>query len=367
MTVWSPQQNEALAKAGAWLRMRYAPTFYLSGYAGTGKTTLAMHLAEHANGKVAFAAFTGKAASVMRQKGCRGARTIHSLIYNAEIDPVTGAVMTTLRRPEYLEKFALIVIDECSMVDETIGADLLSFGKPVLVLGDPAQLPPVAGGGYFTSRQPDYHLTEVHRQASESPIIRIATEIREGTFRARAINVLGLTICARQDLDPVKVTSADIVLVGRNDTRQRYNKRLREVFGKKNPFPEKGEPLICLRNDRDVKVCNGEIFNVAHRRLHQNTVRMTLEDLESGGRDPIKVSVRKEFFQDDASAQKLPFKTLRDTQQFTYGYAITCHKSQGSQWSSVCVFDESSTFREDRNRWLYTAVTRASDNLTLVI
>ena len=367
MTTWSPQQNEALSLAGAWLRMRYKPTFYLSGYAGTGKTTLAMHLAEHVDGKVAFAAYTGKAASVMRQKGCKGARTIHSLIYASDIDPVTGEVHTTLRQPEALEKYSLIVIDECSMVDQVVGTDLLSFGKPIIVLGDPGQLPPVNGGGFFTSQKPDYLLTEVHRQAAESPIVWLATEIREGRFRGQEINTNGLIVTRKDRLDPQLVTGADIVLVGRNDTRQKYNQRLRLRAGKEEPFPMKGEPLICLRNDKDKKISNGEIFKVVQRRAFKKAVSMTLEDADLGRTDPIKVSVRKEFFENDVTASKLPFKELRDTQQFTYGYAITVHKSQGSQWNDVCVFDESAAFREDRDRWLYTSVTRASEHLTLVL
>ncbi|EUB97230.1 hypothetical protein PMI07_000806 [Rhizobium sp. CF080] len=368
MTQWSPQQNEALSLAGAWLRMRYKPTFYLSGYAGTGKTTLAMHLAEHVDGRVAFAAYTGKAASVMRQKGCKGARTIHSLIYKTEIHPVTGDLETTLREPDALDKFKLIVIDECSMVDEEVGKALLSFGKPVIVLGDPGQLPPVKGGGYFTEQKPDYLLTEVHRQAAESPIVWLATQIREGRFRGEHMNTDGLIVTDRQHLDPQLVTGANIVLVGRNSTRQAYNKRLRMRAGKEDPLPMKGEPLICLRNDKDKKISNGEIFEVVSRRALKKSVSLSImSDDPDRMKDPIKVAVRKEFFDDDVEAQKIPFKELRDTQQFTYGYAITCHKSQGSQWQNVCVFDESSAFREDRDRWLYTAATRAAEHLTLVI
>lgn len=366
MTTWSPQQNEALAKAGAWLRMRYAPVFRLFGYAGTGKSTLAMHLAQHANGEVAFAAFTGKAARVMRSKGCRGARTIHSLIYHTETDPVSGDTTVTLKNRSDLERYCLIVIDECSMVNEEMGKDLLSFGVPVLVLGDPAQLPPVSGGGYFTNQQSDVMITEVHRQAADSPIIRLATEIREGRYRPRPVNKDGLVIVDRKNLEPWRVTAADVVLVGRNDTRQRYNARLREIAGKKDKLPEAGEPLICLRNDRAKKIFNGDIFVVAKRRKYKKAVRLWLDEPDSD-RETTMVSVRAEFFDNDVAAAKLPLKELRDTQQFTYGYAITCHKSQGSQWSTVCVFDESATFREDRRRWLYTAVTRAADNLTLVI
>ena len=70
------------------------------------------------------------------------------------------------------------MIDECSMVDEELGRDLLSFGKPILVLGDPAQLPPVKGGGFFTETAPDVMLTEIHRQAEGSAIIRASRAAR---------------------------------------------------------------------------------------------------------------------------------------------------------------------------------------------
>ncbi len=266
MTVWSPQQNEALSTAGAWLRIRHQPTFYLAGFAGAGKSTLAMHLASYAKGDVAFAAFTGKAARVMRSKGCRGAKTIHALIYNTEVNESTGEVRVTLKDPGALDKYGLIVIDECSMVNEEMGKDLLSFGRPVLVLGDPAQLPPVSGGGYFTARKPDYMLTEVHRQAAESPILWLATEIREGRYNGHEMNTDGLIVTSRKNLDGQLVTEADVVIVGRNDTRQQYNRRLREIAGKTDPFPLTGEPLICLRNDRFAKIFNGDILTVGKRR-----------------------------------------------------------------------------------------------------
>lgn len=366
MTVWSPQQNEALSTAGAWLRIRHQPTFYLAGFAGAGKSTLAMHLASYAKGDVAFAAFTGKAARVMRSKGCRGAKTIHALIYNTEVNESTGEVRVTLKDPGALDKYGLIVIDECSMVNEEMGKDLLSFGRPVLVLGDPAQLPPVSGGGYFTARKPDYMLTEVHRQAAESPILRLATDIREGRYKGDEINADGLIVTSRKNLDGQLVTEADVVIVGRNDTRQQYNRRLREIAGKTDPFPLTGEPLICLRNDRFAKIFNGDILTVGKKKVGKKSVQLWMDDPE-GERPTTKVSVRKEFFEDDVAAAKLPFKEVRGTQQFTFGYAITCHKSQGSQWDKVCVFDQSHAFREDRDRWLYTAATRASEHLTLVV
>src|SRR6188508_3047527 len=86
MPTFSPEQDAALKAVADWLKIKpgsRAPVFRLFGYAGTGKTTLARHIAEGVDGKVLFAAFTGKAAQVMRNKGCAGASTIHSLIYRA--------------------------------------------------------------------------------------------------------------------------------------------------------------------------------------------------------------------------------------------------------------------------------------------
>src|ERR1700756_2284703 len=169
MTTFSPHQDSALKAVADWLKAKPGrngtpPVFRLFGYAGTGKTTLARHIAEGVDGKVLFAAFTGKAALVMRNKGCDGAATIHSLIYRArESGEETPSFELWDEAPA--SKANLIVIDECSMVDAELGRDLLSFGAPVLVLGDPAQLPPVQGGGFFTDAEPDVMLTEGHRQA----------------------------------------------------------------------------------------------------------------------------------------------------------------------------------------------------------
>ena len=154
MTVFTPHQDAALKAVAAWLKAKPGQggtpqTFRLFGYAGTGKTTLARHLAEAVDGKVLFAAFTGKAALVMRSKGCERASTIHSLIYKTR-ESGEEVPSFDLWDDAPASKAALIVIDECSMVDAELGRDLMSFGVPLLVLGDPAQLPPIQGGGFFT-------------------------------------------------------------------------------------------------------------------------------------------------------------------------------------------------------------------------
>src|SRR5438552_10768140 len=222
MPVFTPQQDAALVAAANWLKdaRGRAAIFRLFGYAGTGKTTLARHLAAAVDGKVLFAAFTGKAACVMRSKGCHGAATIHSLIYKArESGEETPSFELWDDAPA--SKAKLIVVDECSMVDGELARDLMSFGVPLLVLGDPAQLPPIQGGGFFTDAKPDAMLTEVHRQARDNPIVRLSMDIRAGN--PLMLGSYGETqVVRRGDLDPKRVIGADQVLVGRNATRRAY-------------------------------------------------------------------------------------------------------------------------------------------------
>src|SRR5437660_11984913 len=242
----TPHQDAALKAVAGWLKEkpgeRGTPLlFRLFGYAGTGKTTLARHLAAHIEGEVKFAAFTGKAALVMRAKGCAGASTIHSLIYRAR-ESGEETPNFELWDDSPASKAALIVIDECSMVDAELGRDLMSFGVPVLVLGDPAQLPPIAGGGFFTDAEPDAMLTEVHRQAQDDPIVRMSMDIREG--RELEIGRYGESdVISRRELDPERVMKTDQVLVGRNNTRRAYNMRIRQKQNIEDPLPVAGDKL----------------------------------------------------------------------------------------------------------------------------
>ncbi|MEE4212120.1 MAG: AAA family ATPase [Parvularcula sp.] len=362
---WSPQQDEALKAASHWLKKRDSQVFRLFGYAGTGKTTLAQELAQDAGGDVVFGAFTGKAAHVLRQKGCEGAQTIHSLIYRPAVgedeDPGENP-MFTIRRDAPAGDAALIIIDECSMVDEELGRDLLSFGAPVLVLGDPAQLPPVKGGGFFTDAEPDVMLTEVHRQAAESAIVRLSMQIREGDIPDYGDHG-ELRVIAKKDMDPDIVLDADQVLVGTNRTRHRYNERLRQRLDFDGNEPCVGERLVCLRNNKQKGLLNGSMWTVKARNgKKRGMLRLDLVP-EDGGRTA-RVSVLPEFFTGDAA--DIPWQRKRGSDEFDFGYALTVHKAQGSQWDDVVLFDESYAFREHKMAWLYTGVTRAAEKLTLV-
>lgn len=394
---WSPQQSKALDDVTGWLQTDSKPVFYVAGYAGTGKTMLACHLAKQAGGKVLYAAFTGKAASVMRSKGCAGATTIHSLIYKpkdksgetlrfleakldrlqAETPPDLAKIENTkrlveaekrrVRQPAFLlnpeselRGAALLVIDECSMVGQEMGQHLLSFDVRILVLGDPAQLPPVASAGYFTRRTPDVMLTEIHRQETDSPIIDMATRVREG--RGLPYGTYGESLVLRQsefNRDEAIQSGAQI-LVGRNETRRRANARVRASKGLTDPYPVSGDRLVCLRNDHDIGILNGTIWTVTKTLGGGDQTRY----LQVRSEDDVEIVV--EAHAAPFRGCEVPIHEIRDAQMFDFGYALTVHKAQGSQWDDVVLIDESACFRQDAAMHLYTGLTRASKRVTVV-
>lgn len=362
---WSPQQDEALVRVGDWLKQRRGPqTFYLAGYAGTGKTTLAKHLSESA-GKVVFGAFTGKAALVLQGKGCPGASTIHSLIYRLR-DKSAAIPEWVINHDSAVAHSDLVVIDECSMVGDDLGRDLLSFGKKVLVLGDPAQLPPVRGEGFFTAGQPDFVLTEVHRQAAENPIIAMSMKVRMGG-RLELGTYGASRVITRKEVDADLVLGADQVLVGMNKTRRTYNARLRQLKGFEKRFFDRTDRVVCLRNNSSKGLLNGSIWNV-DKVIRQDDAETTMNvsPLDVGmGTTPVQVNVPHNFVL--GTEKDLDWRARRGIDEFDFGYALTVHKSQGSQWDRVVVFDEGATFREMSDRWRYTAITRAADNVTVVM
>lgn len=399
---WSPKQEKALALADDWIKNGKKQVFHLFGYAGTGKTTLAKHLAENVKGQVIFAAFTGKAAHVLSSKGCP-AVTIHSLIYTPagssdskkknlekqiknlteelikeQIEPETNKKLLDLKdqlkaeikkgtQPFFvlnaeseIRECSLVIIDECSMVDAKMGQDLLSFGKKVLVLGDPAQLPPVGGAGYFTEKvKPDIMLDEIHRQAGDSPIIQMATKIRNCEILPLG-SYGNCKVIDKQSLSPELAISFDQILVGKNKTRKGINQRIRQLRGIEDKYPVAGDRVVCLRNDHNLGLLNGALFDVVENHgIMDEKVTLTLTPEISGYNLEVLAHEHHFLGKDD----EINWYEKKEAQEFDYGYALTTHKAQGSQWKSVLVIDESGVFRDNKFRWLYTAVTRASDNL----
>jgi exodeoxyribonuclease-5 len=270
--IWTPQQDAALVAANRWLRDKNGPqVFRLFGYAGVGKTTLAMHLGENASGIVLYAAFTGKAAHVMHRRGCEGASTLHSLIYiyregivgyekkkdenGVEVDdyakPIRG-YWWELNEQSDLAHASLLIVDEVSMVNRELAEHVLSFGKKVLVIGDPFQLPPVKGYGYFMDEEPDVMLTEITRQAADNPIIRASMIVREGG-RLRHESCGDCKVIPAYDIRDAELINVDQVLCGTHKKRLSLNDTMRRLLGSKGEVPLKGEKIICLKNLREEK------------------------------------------------------------------------------------------------------------------
>lgn len=342
------------------------------GFAGTGKTTIAKEVAESVDGDVLYMTFTGKAALVLRKKGCTGASTIHGAIYKPEEDPVTGHTEFILNRDSAVATAALVVVDEVSMVGEDIGRDLLSYGTKVLVLGDPFQLPPIRGEGFFTDVEPDIMLTEIHRQAADNPIIRMSMDIREG--RPLAPGQYGDSLIVRRaDLTKeamgAMVMAADQMLCGMNKTRQTFNARVRELRGIEGVHerwhPAVGDKLVCLKNNRIKGLLNGGLWEAKKVKTAVAGMRMQVTSLDEDGVVPVDVETPFQFFL--GTEKEMDWRELKRADQFTYGYALTVHKSQGSAWPHVLVYDESSVFQEAAARHRYTAVTRAAEKVTVIV
>lgn len=367
--------------------------FRLFGYAGTGKTTIAKTIANSiaasTNKAVRYAAYTGKAASVMASKGCEGASTIHRLIYRAIYDFYIHKVTHDIVSRGHVEargdwesyagygdarfevgsemlkrdKVALVVIDECSMVGSKLGEDLMTYRIPIIVLGDPAQLPPVGDGGYFTSGEPDVLLEEIHRQQEGCGILDLATAVRTGAAIRHGDYSESRVVHLRESssLNPLEF---DQIIVGTNRTRHTWNAKVRKLLGYRDRYPEVGERLIVLQNNREVGIMNGEQVTVVEitRRADaaaSESMRMIV-DWDGKRRE---ITFARHYF--DTPDEK-PRYFDSDMVYAGFAYAITCHKSQGSQWDRVLVIDESRVFREDAARWLYTAVTRAAKHVTVI-
>lgn len=359
----SVQQTDALASIESWLaKPGDNKIFRLFGHAGSGKTFLARHIAE--GRRTVFCAFTGKAASVMRRAGCADAATIHSLLYMPEED-ARGQVHF-VPNPDTALSFAdLIVIDECSMVGAQLARDLLGFGKPILVLGDPGQLPPPDNSdqSYFTSASADFLLTEIHRQAEGDPILDLAHRARQGLPLPRgqygASRVIGF-----DDLDAPALISADQILVGRRDTAARVNARLRAFLDHTDPMPVPGDKLVCGKNIHAEGAFNGTLWRVdTVQRADDGFLKVTLH-ADDDPQHKIKVAVHSAHFTGGADALCPTHK--RRSKVFHYGYALTVHKAQGSQWDHVVLIDEAGSFPSLCANWRYTGITRAIERLTFV-
>lgn len=354
------EQSHAIDRITAWFKLPEPQTFHFGGYAGTGKTTVIKHLCSLLGDSVYIivSAFTGKACSVLQRKGVH-AQTLHSLIYDVEVES-NGQVSFTKKvrlegRPQ------LIIVDEASMISTELYNDLMSFKVKVLFVGDPAQLEPVGDNPNLMKRT-DFVLTKIHRQAEESPIITLASKVRVGAVPMRG-EVPGLLIKDKNLTGPIML-AADQIICAKNKTRIDFNNRFRIHYKYKPKTVVEGEKLICLRNNSQFGIFNGQIFKVT-KILNETKFIYEANLTDEVGKEYFKIPIWKEPFETPVEKDtRIP----REWVYFDYGYVITCHKSQGSEWDSVLVYDEPMPAHVwDMRRWRYTAITRASKNLIYCI
>lgn len=362
------------------------PFLTLGGYAGTGKTTLIALLRkvlhqQNPKLKVAFAAFTGKAARVLQTylqnhqllyKG-DSVGTIHSLIYSVvenEQHEIVG-----WKRKEQI-KADLIIIDEASMVDQKIWLDLLGFDLPILAVGDHGQLPPVAGQ-FNLMENPELKLTEIHRQLADNPIIKLSVQARKTGLIKPGNYGSGVRKLSKNDPESQEIidnylqnyNSDTLVLCGYNNTRIKLNNYLRSLLGFESALPQAGDRVICLRNKQQYGLFNGMIGTLQQIRSqdeHFFAVNIAFDD---AGQNFEGLAVKKQFGANTALNFGREWRALTlKAELFDFAYAITVHKAQGSQAKRVILFEE--RFKQmsdlDWRRWLYTAVTRAEEELIIL-
>jgi exodeoxyribonuclease-5 len=433
----SDTQHRAIAAIRHWFEndTGQQQVFRLFGYAGTGKSTVLRFALEELglehqrsgdDGEsctpgVVTATFTGKAALVLRRKGTP-ARTIHSLIYSVieateeEVEAAEGKIEEAIAGARHLTGFdrttaqasieamrqavaemkrprfalnpksdaahaRLIVLDEVSMVGEEMARDLMSFGKPILVLGDPGQLPPIQGEGAFTKDAPDIMLTEIHRQAEESAIIRLATMARQGEAIGFGQYDSHVWKMRKGDVTPEQALRGGQVICGMNATRLQLNNAMRRAAGFGGTALPTGpaEKIICLKNQNDLGLINGMFITLADIVDEGSLYFSAVVTDEDGNRigppqqdgSVGRLRVYKGHFEDhlafDKQRHDRDWKSKRMLTEATFGWAITGHKSQGSQWENVVVWDDGLGRTElDRRRWLYTVITRAEQGLVIL-
>ena len=381
----SENQKSVLKSVLEWYKKSEKPYITLGGYAGTGKTTLMGYLSNILRDnekklKIAFCSYTGKASRVLQRKlkdtdsiyKYDYTGTIHRLIYRPEIDN-NGEIVSWNRLPEEEFLYDLIIVDEASMVTSDIWNDLLSYNKPILAVGDHGQLPPIEGN-YNLMENPNFKLEEIYRQEINNPIIKVSQLARKYghiPIEQFSKNVKKLD---KKDRDTGEFlenffesfNNDTMILTGFNYSRVKLNKGIRQLLGFETPTPSMGDRVICLKNNYMENIFNGmmgTIINVDEESLdgyeyYDSEIELDDEDFIYYGK------ISKGQFNEKSTVNDVP----DGIDLFDFGYALTVHKAQGSQASRVVVFEERFSKMDDEmwRRWLYTAVTRAIDELYIV-
>jgi exodeoxyribonuclease-5 len=402
--ILTAEQNSALDKIRAWMARRdNREFFYLAGYAGTGKTTLLQELINGMDKRPHCLAPTGKAASVLQRKlQNANVTTIHHALYKpmlpslAELEALQSRLMVNPNERELHElireakkklserklEFSdnldkeiapgdYVFVDEASMVTGKMFDDIQNTDAMCLYVGDPGQLPPVKERGFFTQQTPNALLTEVQRQALDNPIIRLSMDIREGNRIPMDIENEHIVRRPRTGFPIKDLLKEDQLLTGMNASRHRLNRACRRVLGiDKTAWPVTGEKLICLKNQyaRGGWMVNGMGCLAASDLHYDKQTGEYILDVMYDDQLMYHLQIYPYPFEvhyNDKLVEE-PWSTRSGLSEFDFGYAVTVHKAQGSEWNRVLLLDDELNVgqKEFRKQWLYTAVTRAREHLT---
>ena len=388
--ILTAKQEEGLKIAVERFKAR-EPYTCISGYAGTGKSTLIKFIIAALDippEQVRYVAYTGKAAQVLKQKGCPNPITAHKLLYKAK--PMPNGTYKFVPKP--VSDYDIIVVDEVSMLPKDMWLQLLSHRIHVIATGDPFQLPPIdKDSDNHVLDHPHVFLDEIMRQAYDSEIIRFSMWIREGKpieeFPASGQQVM---LIRPNQIVTGMYEWADQILCATNAQRNNINNFMREIKGF-GPEPEVGDKIISLRNQweflsNDFKdpapLTNGTIGTIETAFKRDLTVPFWICDKkipvlsttmidDNGDKfdyipiDYTSLTTGEKFLTGKQEYQMRKSDKCGDPPfEFSYAYGITCHKAQGSEWGKVLVYEEKFPYdKTEHARWAYTAATRASEKL----
>lgn len=368
----------------------------ISGYAGTGKSTLVKFIVAalpniNPDEDVIYTSFTGKATQVLQKKGNKNVSTLHKLLFESIPKP-DG---TFFRKPVEFIPYKIVIVDECSMVPKELLQRLIKYNVHIICLGDPGQLPPInKNENNHLLDHPHIFLDEIMRQEAESEIINLTMDIRAGKpltrYQGKEVQVLN-----KDELTTGMLLWADQIICAKNETRIALNNQMRDLLGRSGG-PQDGDKVICLKNNWDIySVNDNPLVNgtIGYLKDSFSTYINLPRQITSDGQ-PKKLDILTANFISDTEEDygilnmdkqlittgvpgldwKTSYKMGRNWRfqdkipdQFTYGYAITCHKSQGSEWDNVLVIEEGFPFeKEEHKQWLYTAATRAAKKLVII-
>ena len=380
----SDEQNKAMKAVLSWInnKKEKEQIFIFGGIAGSGKTTCINYIKNELNMRTIEMVYTGMASLVLKQNGNPNAKTIHSTIYNTR-KGADGKPIHMIKKKEEMEDIDMFIVDECSMINESMFNDILSFKKKVLFVGDHKQLPPIKGNGILT--HPDVELNECHRVALENPLTWLSQEIRMGRFALKN-QVIGneIVIINQENLELAR--KVDQIITTTHKNRIRFNAMYRKYLGF-DDMPRVDDRVVCKKNDwsnlsfsgllkTDVALVNGMSGTIEkiERNGHQDfwdtynkhhSIAISNIDFKPN----LDINTYKGIESDYASLlhdrkQSYKFDT-RDMNFFEYAYALSLYSCQGSQYGSVYYHHKPFGAVEVRASMLYTGVTRAKNKLVL--